>query len=55
MSSGADARSAAENTGHSPEVLWRTYTHEVEERLRRAAERMDEIITASKRGRKAQA
>jgi hypothetical protein len=37
------------NTGHSLQVLISTYAHEVEEALRRAAERMNKIITAGGR------
>jgi hypothetical protein len=38
----------AMNTGHSVQVLMSTYAHEVEEALRRAAERMDDIITGTR-------
>lgn len=44
IASGADIVTVAFNTGHSVQVLMSTYAHEVEEALRRAAERMDEII-----------
>ena len=43
---GVDLVTVAANTGHSIQVLISTYAHEVEEALKKAAERMDEIITA---------
>jgi site-specific recombinase XerD len=44
---GTEAQSVAENTGHSPEVLWRTYTHKVEKALQRTAECLEEIIAGT--------
>jgi len=46
IASGANIVTVAFNTGHSVQVLMSTYAHEIEEDLRRAAERMDEIIRA---------
>jgi integrase len=46
IASGADIVTVAFHTGHSVQVLMSTYAHEVEEALRRAAERTDEIIRA---------
>jgi integrase len=48
IASGADMVTVAMNTGHSVQVLMSTYAHEVEEALRRAAERMDDIITGTR-------
>jgi site-specific recombinase XerD len=46
IASGADIVTVAFYTGHSVQVLMSTYVHELEEALRRAAERMYEIIRA---------